>query len=453
MAPYRRLEMPFLTVFFKSIFSLFFLLFSLLFIFFSPSIFALSSKIQPPISYSNNPTGPTNLSNSTDHYSDQSIWPVITHGFALNHHLDNPRVQYFIHYDQAHIALIQAVLNNSQDVLYPITQAIKIRHLPMELALLPAVESGYRLNIESNSGALGLWQLLPQTAQDYGVLVDSYWYDGREDFLVSTIAALNFLSDLNNQLDHHWLLAIAAYNSGETTVKNSINQNMAHHLPTDFFSLNLPDQTKDYVPKLLALSEIIQNPKKYGLVLPNIPNRPQVSQVYLTRQIDLATAASFSHASLNTINKLNPDLTHGILPNQGPSYLYLPIENTARFKFEAAHHDYDQIWNLYEVEPGEFLSTIARNHQISVSDLEKINNLSSIDLQPHQTLITPLINNNPHTNTHNFNTPTRQSDILKPNQSLSDFAKTHHMDFKNLVLINGLDPANPPAAGSRLLVS
>ncbi len=438
MAPYRRLEMPFLIAF----------LIAFLSFFFSLSIFALAPKAQSPVSYSNSPNS---LTNSSNRYSDQSIWPVIIHGFALNHHLDNPRVQYFIHYDQTHIALIQAVLNNSQDVLYPITQAIKIRHLPMELALLPAVESGYRLNIESSSGAVGLWQLLPQTAQDYGVLVDSYWYDGREDFLVSTIAALNFLSDLNNQLDHHWLLAIAAYNSGETTIKNAINQNKAHHLPTDFFDLSLPNQTQDYVPKLLALSEIIQNPKKYGFVLPNIPNKPQVSQVYLTHQIDLSTAASFSHISLNTINKLNPDLTHGILPNQGPSYLYLPIENAEHFKVEAAQHNYDQIWDLYEVEPGEFLSTIARNHQISISDLEKINDLSSMDLQPHQTLITPLITK-PNTN-NNFNSSIRKSDVLKPNQTLSDFSKAHHLDFKNLVLINGLDPANPPEPGSRLLIS
>lgn len=421
----------------------FFLIFILtFFLIFSVQSFATDS----PIAYQNSSSN--SYSNS---YSKSSIWPVITHGFVLDHHLDNPRVQYFIHYDQTHIALIQAVLNNSQYVLYPITQAIKTRHLPMELALLPAVESGYRLNIESNSGALGLWQLLPQTAQDYGVLVDSYWYDGREDFIVSTVAALNFLSDLNNQFDQQWLLAIAAYNSGETTVKNAINQNKAQHLPTDFFSLSLPSQTQDYVPKLLALSEIIQHPEKYGLVLPDIPNKPLVSQVYLTRQINLATASSFSHTSLTMVNKLNPDLTHGILPNQGPSYLYLPIEDTERFKFEAAHYTYDQYWDLYEVEPGEFLSTIAKNHQISLADLEKINNLNSTDLQPHQTLITPFIY---HSSMHNLtNAPTRQSDILKPNQTLSDFAKAHHLDLKNLVLINGLDPDNPPKSGSRLLIN
>lgn len=434
-------------------FKKFCLIFSAFFVFFSAHSFALdlpkdlpknSQKISPqklsPIVYENNSPEFSNFKSNKN-----SIWPEITQGFALNHELNNPRVQYFIHYDQAHLALIQDILNNAQEVLYPIVQAIKIRHLPMELALLPAVESGYRLNIESSSGAVGLWQLLPQTAQDYGVLVDSYWYDGREDFLVSTIAALNFLSDLNHQFNNDWFLSIAAYNSGETTVKNSINQNTLQHLPTGFFNLTLPNQTQDYVPKLLALAELVQHPQKYGLVLPSIPNNPEITQIYLTRQIDLATAAAFSHVSLNIINKLNSDLTHGILPNQGPSYLYLPAENTQRFEYEAAHHSYEQYWDLYEVEPGEFLSTIAKNHQISVSELEKINDLDSSDLQPHETLITPIY--------PSASFQSRQTDLLKPHQTLADFAKSHHMDLKDLLLINGLDLNNPPNAGSRLLIN
>ncbi len=373
---------------------------------------------------------------------DASLWTVITQGFSLNHETQNPRVQNFIRYDIAHKNLTLDVLNNSRPILYTIVQAIQTRNLPMELALLPAVESGYRLGVQSGPGAMGPWQLLPQTAQEYGVTVDSYWYDGRQDMQVSTFAALSFLSDLYNSQNHNWLLAIAAYNSGGTTVKNAIAVNQKNHLPTDYFNLKLPDQTQDYVPKLLALCEIIAHPDHYGFTLPDIPNKPTVTQVFMTRQINLATASAFAGVNLDTLNNLNSAFLYGILPNQGPSYLYIPATNTQRFEFEAKHHSYDQYWRLYEVEPGEFLTTIAKNHQTNISTLAKINNLSSLMLQPHQTLITPASTGR-----------IRKTDLVKPHETLASFAARNNTNISSLALINGLDPLQPIRPEMRLIIN
>lgn len=410
------------------------LLTCLIFFITSPNGYTLEANFNPVAFH--NPVITNNNNTNT------SIWTVIANGFSLNHELQNSRVQYFIRYDIAHKNLTLAVLNNARPVLYPIVQALQRRHLPLELALLPAVESGYRLGVQSGPGAMGLWQLLPQTAQEYGVTVDSYWYDGRQDMKVSTYAALNFLADLYNGLDHHWLLAIAAYNSGETTVKNAIHHNQSNHLPTDYFDLKLPNQTQDYVPKLLALSEIVAHPEKYGFTLPDIPNKPLVTRVYLTRQINLATAAAFAGTNIDTLDNLNSDLLYGIIPNQGPSYLYLPTENTERFELEAKHYSYSQYWHLYEVEPGEFLTTIAKTHQTNVSTLAKINNLPSLILQPHQTLIMPASTGR-----------VRKTDLVRPSDTWESFAARNKTDFTALRLINGLDPLMPIRSGTRWVVN
>ena len=364
--------------------------------------------------------------------NNNNLWSVIIQGFEINHESTNPRVKFFIHYDLTHKNLIMAVLNNSRPVLYLITQAILQRNLPTELALLPAVESGYRLNIPAytDSGALGLWQLLPQTAQDYGANVDdSYWYDGRMDIQASTWAALSFLAALNQDFNHNWLLSIAAYNSGETTVKNSLVLNTKLGKSKNFFDLQLPEQTQDYVPKLLALCIIIQNAKKYGMTLPIIPNQPLIKKILLTRQINLATAAHLSDTPLAEINQLNADFLYGIVPYKGPSYLYIP-SNKVRYFINAANtYNYNNYWHLYAVEPGDFLSIIANQHKTTVSNLIKLNNLNSSVLQPHQKLIIPSASGR-----------LREISKIKPNENLSSFAKHHRLSLSELQFINGLDP-------------
>ncbi|MCD6056201.1 MAG: putative rane-bound lytic murein transglycosylase [Gammaproteobacteria bacterium] len=323
-------------------------------------------------------------------YSQDSLWPAITSQFSLDHAKNNKAVQAQIAWYAAHPALINRSITQASPFLYYVFEEVKQRDLPGELILLPIIESSYDPNVYSYVGAAGIWQLMPGTAAGLGIK-QNWWYDGRRDIDDSTQAALDYLTYLNNFFDEDWLKAIAAYNSGEGTVKNAVLRNNEAGKATDFFALDLPAQTKAYVPKLLALAIIIEHPDRYGIVLPEVPDKPMVARVEVGSQIDLAQAAELADISQAEIYNLNPGYMRWATDPNGETRLFLPAEKVALFQQNLAAIPAEQrvTWQRHTVKSGDTLGGIAKKYDTTVAILRKVNNVKGNTIRLSQVLIVP----------------------------------------------------------------
>lgn len=250
--------------------------------------------------------------NSSGYYSPEqvsSIWRSMSSEFQLDHKTQSRQVQAEIHKLLANQEDFYAILKAATPYIYFIHQQTQEYGLPAELALIPFIESEYNPNDHSNKGALGLWQLMPQTARDLGVKVRG-GYDGRRNIIASTHAALAYFRDLGTLFKGNWYLAIAAYNSGEGKVLSAKRRAGSDN----FFQLSLPRETQLYVPRLLAVAAIVENPEKYGVKLPEVSNKPFFTQVPVTKPVSLDKVAQNSGIPIKTLKKLNPDVKPGIMP-------------------------------------------------------------------------------------------------------------------------------------------
>ncbi|MCW8831561.1 MAG: transglycosylase SLT domain-containing protein, partial [Gammaproteobacteria bacterium] len=217
----------------------------------------------------------------------ETVWQHVRAGFKLEAHTDKKLMQSELAWYAGHKGYIQRVMERSDPFLHYILSEAEKRNLPTELVLLPIVESAFQPFAYSHGRAAGLWQFIPATGRLYG-LKQNWWYDGRRDIYASTQAALKYLTNLNKLFKDDWLLALAAYNSGSGTVQRAIRKNKKRGKPTDFWNLDLPRETRSYVPKLLALKELITHPQKYDISLRCIPHVPGFKRIDVGSQIDLA---------------------------------------------------------------------------------------------------------------------------------------------------------------------
>ena len=204
-----------------------------------------------------------------------NIWDRIQTGMQLQEHTDHERLSTHINRYSRHQDYIDRVTDRAEPFLYLIMEQIEAKNMPTEIALLPIVESAFQPFAYSHGRAAGIWQFIPGTGRMYGLKQD-WWYDGSRDIVASTRAALAYLESLHKRLDGDWLLALAAYNSGAGNVWRAIRKNRKKGLPTDFWHLDLPDETRAYVPKLLAISKIIADPQQYNITLKPVLNEPRV---------------------------------------------------------------------------------------------------------------------------------------------------------------------------------
>jgi len=282
--------------------------------------------------------------------------------------------------------------------LHYIVMEIEKRGLPMELALLPVVESAFNPVAYSRSRASGLWQFIPSTGKHYG-LTQNWWIDERRDVLLATDAALTYLAYLNRYFNGDWYLAIAAYNGGEGTVSRAVKRNAAAGRPTDFFSLDLSRETRDYVPKLLAISRLVGDPAAYGLQFAAIPNRPYFDVVDPGRQVHLGEAADLAGISRDDMFALNPAFNRMTTPPSGPHRLLLPVEQVEPFRLALATDDGVQRVAAaaaapppdvrHKVRSGQSLTGIARQYGVSVEALRAANGLRGSVIHPGETLVIP----------------------------------------------------------------
>lgn len=324
-------------------------------------------------------------------HSRHDAWNALRTDFKLPDYSNRETVKHYIKWFMAHRTTLNRMLFNAKPYLYYVMQAVHEQDMPAEFALLPMIESGYDPFAYSYAGATGLWQLMPGTAASAG-LAFNWWYDARSDVVASTTAALPFLKRLNTQFDHDWLLAAAAYNSGSGTVSSAIRKAKQESLKSDFWSLNLPDETQAYVPKWLALVEIISNPDDYGVRLPSIPNKPYFSKTQITTQLDLEQIAHLAQVAVSEVRLLNPGIRHWATAPGTPYTLYLPVKKIATFtknlhKMSSETH---VSWVYHEVQSGETLGSIAHNYHTTAALLKKVNRLKSDLIAAHQGLVVPL---------------------------------------------------------------
>jgi membrane-bound lytic murein transglycosylase D len=238
------------------------------------------------------------------------------------------------------------------------------------------IESAYNPQAYSRSRASGIWQFIPSTGKNYGLKQD-WWVDNRRDVTAATSAALDYLQKLHGMFGA-WDLALAAYNAGEGTVQRAINHNRAQGLPTDYQSLSLPPETRNYVPKLQAIKNIVTNPENFGLTLKSIPNRPYFARVTTPKQIDAKLAAQLAEISYDEFTSLNPSYNRPVITSTGEKHqLLLPVWAAERFAENLANYDKPLTsWQTYNAKRGERMDNIADKFGINVNQLRNVNGLS-----------------------------------------------------------------------------
>jgi membrane-bound lytic murein transglycosylase D len=318
------------------------------------------------------------------------LWHRIRGGYDLSPEEMHKTVEKQLQWYVRNPRYLATVFERAEPFIFFVTDELDGAGLPLELALLPIVESTYDPLAYSHSHAVGLWQFIPSTARSFGLQRDR-WYDGRRDVIYSTQAAVKYLTYLHKRFDQDWLLALAAYNSGEGNVRKSMARNRKKGKPTDFWSIKLPRETRNYVPQLLALAKLIANPEEYGIELPTIADAPYFEVVKITSQIDLNKVVDITGLKGADFTRLNPAYRRSITPPQGVHNILLPV-GTAQPLHDLLANTDPKSWvphTEYAVTSGDTLSEIAQRFRIPTSWLKQRNSLTSDRLRVGQVLFIP----------------------------------------------------------------
>lgn len=377
---------------------------------------------------------------------DTDLWNFISDelkmGIPENSRIREQKQKYLKSKSYLHDVTLRA-----EPYMYWIVEQIQKRKMPMELVLLPIVESAFDPHATSSANAAGIWQIVATTGKNYG-LKQNQWYDGRRDVVASTKVALDMMQRLNKMFDGDWLLTVAAYNSGEGRVLKAIKQNKARGKPTDFWHLSLPRETTVYVPKMLALSELLKNNKRYGIKLPTPDESRALARVEVGQQMQLTQAAEMAGMSLNKLKSFNTGYKKGATAPNGPQYILVPKSHVAQLRNSLASGDIAAVQPTqlakasasggYKVRRGDTLSGIASKLGVSIATLKQQNHLQSASIRPGQTLTVGDSGTSLADNSNSITYRVRKGD------SLASIARRHGVDIKdvmrwNTVLSNAKD--------------
>lgn len=394
--------------------------------------------------------------------SDGDLWNDFRDNLGLDADTHNRETQAQVRWFQNHQGYLNHTIENGAPYLYAIYQETRKLHLPAELALIPINESAYNPFLYSRTGATGLWQMMPGTASGFGLRIN-WWYDGRRDVVASTKAALKYITYLH-YFFNDWLLAIAAYDAGEGRVQAAILYNQRHNLPTDFWSLPLPKETRAYVPRLLALAEIIKNSDHYGVDLLAVNNAPYFEDIDVGSQLDLTQAAKLAGISSTMLRKLNPGYRRWALDPDGPYHLLIPKNNVSVFKERlAALPDSDRVlWQKHIVAKGESLKSIAQKYHFDLATLRQVNELSSGRVHIGQEIIIPYNHHDDAEVTggiHNASVaeekipgPKQVVHTVQPGETLNSVARKYGVKPHQVAYWNQLDANNTVAEDDELVI-
>lgn len=361
---------------------------------------------------------------------------------------------------------IERILARATPYVHYIVERLDARGLPLDLALLPVVESGYQTDVKSEDEAAGLWQIIPGTAKQIG-LKRTLWFDGRTDIKKSTRGALDYLSFLNAEFAGSWELTLAAYNAGPGRVRSAIERNREAGLATDFWSLKLPKETMAYVPKLIAILELLRQTPASPIELPKVPLEPYFAELDVKRRISLDIAAELGGISPRLLQRLNGGLIHGVTPAEGPHALLVPTASIDKLEKNLATHVRagKRLFNLprtHLVKNGDTLGGIALQYGLTLSELKDLNAIDSDFVRSGQklTVIDKAVDRSKGKKTSSKTknaklnkTGKTVSYVIRPGDTLSEIAKKFNVPIRLIRLADG-SPLNAKRLipGKRLIM-
>lgn len=377
---------------------------------------------------------------------------------------DNERVQTHIDWYKSHPTYLQRISQQAAPFLHLIVEMIEERDLPVELALVPVVESAYDTFAYSHGSASGIWQFIPSTATSYGLEIN-WWYDGRRDIVAATETALDYLDRLHRTFDGDWLHALAAYNAGQGRLAGLIRRAENAGQPSDFWSLELPLETQNYVPKILALATLLRDSEAHGVNWSFVANQPATTVIELDNQIDLAQAAEMANMSLRELHRYNSGYNRWATGPDGPHRLLLPLENAELFTQQLAQTspaDWMN-WQRHQVQSGESLSRIAQRYGTTTRAIQQANNLDDHLIRQGDHLLIPVSSrsldeytlsatqrrtatqNQSHGN-HRINHQVTRGDTLW------DLSRTYGVPVRSLASWNNIAPGDTLRLGQTLTI-
>ncbi|WP_137817117.1 lytic transglycosylase domain-containing protein [Pseudomonas sp. 2FG] len=394
------------------------------------------------------------LTDTPEPEKPQDIWDRMRAGFKLQDEIGiNPRIEQQRLWFASKPSYLESASGRGSLYIHYVVERLEERNMPLELALLPVIESSYNPFAYSRSDAAGLWQFIPSTGRHFN-LQQTSWYDGRRDITASTNAAMNYLSRLHEMFNGDWLLALAAYNAGEGTVSRAIERNQRLGLPTDYWNLPLPKETQDYVPKLLALSQLVMAPDAYGIDLDPIANEPYFEVVEIKQRMDLSRVAAMADVDEDELYQLNPAFKKRITLD-GPQQLLVPTEKAELLAANLSMMKPQELvdWQEYRVRTGDSLHGIANRYHLTVNTLKEINQLPGNHLRVGQVLSIPAQPGVKPTQPLFQNSARREeaprSYRVKNGDNLWQIAKANNVEVKDLQRWNTLS-ANGLKAGQTL---
>lgn len=404
-----------------------------------------------------------------------TVWERLISLYSLPE-VNNERIERELNWYLRHPGYLARVQQRAEPYLHLILNEIEAKNIPGELALLPIVESAFLPEAYSKSDASGLWQFIPATGRLYG-LQQNEWYDGRRDVYASTKAATAFLKHLGETFDGDWHLALASYNYGKGNIRKAIEKNEALNLPTDYWSLDLPKETEDYVPRLLAVAKIFANADKYNIELQPIPNKPYCELVDAKSQLDLNKAAELANTPLNEFLKLNPGFNHSSTAPQGPHHLLIPVAKAQLFKQNLAQLPYDQrvdmkryhaeamaqirhdeiqtVPSQHKVKAGESLASIADKNNTTPQSIRQVNHLASNSIHSGMVLKMPTpqktVSAQFGAKTVN-NLASVQTYVVKPGDTFWNIAQKFSVSVNDIANWNKITPRSALVLGQKLTI-
>jgi membrane-bound lytic murein transglycosylase D len=345
-----------------------------------------------------------------------------------------------------------------------VTGTQNIHNMPAEIALLPIVESAYDPFAYSHGRAAGLWQFIPVTGKRFGLKQD-WWYDGRRDLLDSTNAALDYLQYLNKRFKGDWLLALAAYNSGEGTVSKAVRRNLKKGKPATFWDLKLPKETRAYVPKLIALKQLVDTPDAYGIELGPLPNEPYFEIVNTGGQVDMAVAANLAGIELEALYRLNPGFNQWATPPEGPHRLLIPVDHASGFRQAIASLPPEKRvqWVRHKIKNGDSLGTIAKRYHTTVSALKAANGVNGTSIRAGKHLLVPVSSQDQDSYKLSAQQRLKRKQehtrkghktrhVVSPGDTFWDLSREYKVSMRKLASWNGMAPGDPLRVGQKLVV-
>jgi membrane-bound lytic murein transglycosylase D len=377
---------------------------------------------------------------------------------------DNSRTEAEKNWFVRHPDYLDRVFTRARRYLPYIVAELERRDLPLELALLPIVESAYDPFAYSHGRAAGLWQMIPGTAKRFGIK-QNWWYDGRRDVVDSTRAALDYLEYLHKFNNGDWLNAIASYNSGEGNVRRAVRRNNNAKKPIDFWNLKLPRETSMYVPKLLALVEIVADPASYNLTLPVVIDEPQFMVTDIGGQLDLALAAELAGVEVDTIYQYNPGYNRWSTDPSGPHSLVMPIDVAEQFivALDEVPKSERVRWARHKVKDGEAISQIAEKYNTTVSTIRSANNLKGNTIRAGHHLMIPVAtkplsaySKSADARLARTQNRTRSGNkvehIVRSGESFWTISQRYKVTTRQLSAWNGMAPRDTLSIGKKLVV-